>query len=81
MSRKKYLIFRLIQPFDFSHVFSITSQPEITDMKRIRLRYFIRNLKRYNGIAILNIAGLSLGLASVLFISLWIKHETLNSIK
>ena len=35
----------------------------------------IRFLKRLNGFVILNISGLALGLASVIFISLWIKNE------
>lgn len=32
-------------------------------------------MKRLNGFVLLNISGLALGLASIIFISLWVKHE------
>ena len=45
-------------------------------MKRFSLSHLLKHLKRHGGVIYLNIAGLSLGLASVIFISLWITHET-----
>lgn len=36
---------------------------------------FLKSLRRFNGIVILNIAALSLGLASVIFIAIWVNHE------
>ncbi len=39
------------------------------------MKYLVRILKRYDGIILLNIAGLAMGLVGVIFISLWISHE------
>lgn len=39
------------------------------------MKYLVRILKRYDGIILLNIVGLALGLVGVIFISLWISHE------
>jgi putative ABC transport system permease protein len=36
---------------------------------------FHRLFRRYNGLIILNISGLALGLAGVIFIALWVSHE------
>jgi ABC-type antimicrobial peptide transport system permease subunit len=39
------------------------------------MNYLVRMLKRYNGIILLNIIGLAMGLVGVIFISLWVGHE------
>jgi putative ABC transport system permease protein len=36
---------------------------------------FKRIFRRFNGLVLLNISGLALGLASVIFIAIWIRHE------
>jgi ABC-type antimicrobial peptide transport system permease subunit len=36
---------------------------------------FKRLFRRFNGLVILNISGLALGLASVIFIAIWVSHE------
>ncbi|MCF8222041.1 MAG: ABC transporter permease [Bacteroidales bacterium] len=41
----------------------------------VRRSSFLRNLKRFNGIVLLNMAGLAIGLAGVIFIALWVNHE------
>ncbi|HEX2967554.1 MAG TPA: ABC transporter permease [Bacteroidales bacterium] len=35
----------------------------------------VKLLRRFNGFVVLNIAGLALGLASVIFITIWVTHE------
>ncbi|MEZ5001072.1 MAG: ABC transporter permease [Bacteroidales bacterium] len=45
-------------------------------MKKLSIVHYFNHLKRQKGVIFLNIAGLSFGLASVIFISLWIRHET-----
>jgi putative ABC transport system permease protein len=44
-------------------------------MKNIKSSQFFRFFSRFNGLVLLNISGLALGLASVIFISVWISHE------
>ena len=39
------------------------------------LKITIRNMRKYKGYSFINIAGLALGMASFIFISLWILHE------
>jgi ABC-type antimicrobial peptide transport system permease subunit len=36
---------------------------------------FINIFRRFNGLVILNVSGLALGLASIIFIAIWISHE------
>lgn len=35
----------------------------------------VRIFRRYNGLVLLNISGLALGLAGIIFISIWVSHE------
>ena len=44
-------------------------------MKRNRDFKFKKLFRRFNGLVLLNISGLALGLASVIFIAIWVSHE------
>jgi len=44
-------------------------------MKKNNVSKFIRSFRRYNGLVLLNVSGLTLGLVSVIFIAIWISHE------
>jgi putative ABC transport system permease protein len=44
-------------------------------MKLNKAYRFNRFFRRFNGLVILNISGLALGLASVIFIAVWVSHE------
>ncbi len=44
-------------------------------MKSIYNYKFNRLFRRFNGFVLLNMAGLALGLASVIFIAIWVSHE------
>ncbi len=44
-------------------------------MKSIYNYKFNRLFRRFNGFVLLNISGLALGLASVIFIAIWVSHE------
>lgn len=44
-------------------------------MGKIKSLRSIKVFRRFNGLVLLNISGLALGLASVIFISIWISHE------
>jgi putative ABC transport system permease protein len=44
-------------------------------MERNRVVKFNRLFRRFNGLVLLNISGLALGLAGVIFIAVWISHE------
>jgi hypothetical protein len=44
-------------------------------MKRNRVFKFKKLFRRFNGLVLLNISGLALGLASVIFIAIWVSHE------
>ena len=35
----------------------------------------IKPFRRFNGLVLLNVSGLALGLASVIFIAIWSSHE------
>ncbi len=41
----------------------------------MRIPNYLKSLKKYNETGLINIAGLALGIASVLFISIWVLHE------
>jgi putative ABC transport system permease protein len=44
-------------------------------VKKNKIFQFIKSFRRFNGLVLLNISGLALGLASVIFIAIWISHE------
>jgi putative ABC transport system permease protein len=44
-------------------------------MTRITSNRLKKFLRRFNGLILLNISGLALGLASVIFIAIWVSHE------
>lgn len=40
-----------------------------------KISIFFKPFRRFNGLVLLNVSGLALGLASVIFIAIWISHE------
>ena len=44
-------------------------------MRENRTSIFFRPFHRFNGLVLLNVSGLALGLASVIYIAIWISHE------
>src|SRR4030042_4645695 len=40
-----------------------------------KISIFFKPFHRFNGLVLLNVSGLALGLASVIFIAIWISHE------
>jgi putative ABC transport system permease protein len=44
-------------------------------VKKNKSSKFIKSFRRFNGLVLLNVSGLALGLASVIFIAIWISHE------